>query len=142
MLEFSKPKYKESAVFVDFFGWFEDSESVYLAMEYIPLGDLEENVQALGGSLKETEVRDITIQVLDGLKIMHLESFAHRDLKPKVCSSISVVMWLTVHRMFWCAKEHLVGGSNLQTLDYLSAKQTRQDIGLRQAHLHTWHQRY
>jgi serine/threonine protein kinase len=84
LLEFSKPKYKESAVFVEFLGWFEDAECVYLAMEYVPLGDLEENVQAIGGTVKESEVRDITIQILEGLKIMHLEKFAHRDLKPKV----------------------------------------------------------
>jgi calcium/calmodulin-dependent protein kinase I len=84
LLEFSKPKYKESAVFVEFLGWFEDAECVYLAMEYVPLGDLEENVQAIGGVVKEAEVRDITIQILEGLRIMHLENFAHRDLKPKV----------------------------------------------------------
>lgn len=86
LLEFSKPKYKESAVFVDFLGWFDDPESecVFLAMEYIPLGDLEENVQALGGVVKEAEVKDITSQILEGLKIMHLEKFVHRDLKPKV----------------------------------------------------------
>ncbi|RFU30292.1 hypothetical protein B7463_g6070, partial [Scytalidium lignicola] len=83
LLEFSKPKYKESAVFVEFFGWFEDPESVYLAMEYVPLGDLEENVKAIGGTVKEAEVRDITHQILEGLKIMHLENFVHRDLKPK-----------------------------------------------------------
>jgi len=53
-------------------------------MEYIPLGDLEENVQALGGVVKEAEVKDITSQILEGLKIMHLEKFVHRDLKPKV----------------------------------------------------------
>ena len=69
---------------VEFLGWFEDAECVYLAMEYVPLGDLEENVQAIGGTVKEAEVRDITIQILEGLKIMHLEKFAHRDLKPKV----------------------------------------------------------
>lgn len=83
LLEFSKPKYKESAVFVEFLGWFEDLESVYLAMEYLPLGDLEDNILAVGGSIKEEEVREIAVQVLEGLRIMHLENFAHRDLKPK-----------------------------------------------------------
>lgn len=87
LLEFSKPKYKESAVFVEFLGWFEDPESVYLAMEYVPLGDLEENVIANGGTFKEEEVRTITAQILEGLKIMHLENFVHRDLKPKVSFS-------------------------------------------------------
>ena len=84
LVEFSKLKYKEAAVFVDFLGWFEDSDSVYLAMEYIPLGDLEHNVPSRSGQLGESEIRLITSQILEGLKIMHSESFVHRDLKPKV----------------------------------------------------------
>lgn len=82
-MEFSKSKYKEAAVFVEFLGWFEDFDSVYLAMEYIPLGDLERNVPA-GAPLVELEVRVITSQILEGLRIMYSESFVHRDLKPKV----------------------------------------------------------
>ena len=62
-------------------------------MEYIPLGDLEHNLQQLetnqrSGSqscaLRDVEVRDITSQILEGVKIMHAEGFAHRDLKPQV----------------------------------------------------------
>lgn len=32
---------REAAVFVDFFGWFKDGSDVFIAMEYVPLGDLE-----------------------------------------------------------------------------------------------------
>jgi serine/threonine protein kinase len=84
LLEFSKPKYKEAAVFVEFFGWFEDLDSVYLTMEYLPLGDLEDNVPPEASAVKEGEIKDIVSQILEGLKIMHLENFVHRDLKPKV----------------------------------------------------------
>lgn len=73
---------------------------MYLAMEYIPFGDLENNLQELeksrntkglanrqnGGVLSKDEVKDITIQILEGIKIMHSEGFAHRDLKPQVGS--------------------------------------------------------
>jgi serine/threonine protein kinase len=83
LLEFSKGKYKEAAVFVGFLGWFEDRESVHLAMEYVPLGDLENNVPPKPGVMKETEIRAIAQQILEDLKIMHLESFVHRDLQPK-----------------------------------------------------------
>jgi serine/threonine protein kinase len=78
-------------VFVDFFGWFQNDNAMFLAMEYMPLGDLEHNLQDIENSLTHTrsplpeeEVQEITQQILEGLKIMHLEGFAHRDLKPQV----------------------------------------------------------
>jgi calcium/calmodulin-dependent protein kinase I len=78
-------------VFVDFIGWFQTESAMFLAMEYMPLGDLEQNVQAIekspahnGPSLSEEEVQEISRQILEGLKIMHAEGFAHRDLKPQV----------------------------------------------------------
>jgi len=57
-------------------------------MEYVQLGDLERNVAAHSGKIPEIEARDIAEQVLSGLEIMHAESFAHRDLKPQVRSSL------------------------------------------------------
>jgi serine/threonine protein kinase len=78
-------------VFVDFFGWFRDSSDVFLSMEYVPLGDLEANVKVHSGRISEVEARDITEQILLGLEIMHAESFAHRDLKPQVVTTIIVI---------------------------------------------------
>lgn len=83
LLEFSKTKFKEAAVFVEFFGWFKDGYDIFLAMEYVPLGDLHKNVVANSGEIPENEARDIAEQILLGLEIMHAESFAHRDLKPQ-----------------------------------------------------------
>ena len=64
---------------------------MFLAMEYMPLGDLEQNIQKIEKSptytrhpLSEEEVQEITRQILEGLKIMHAEGFTHRDLKPQV----------------------------------------------------------
>jgi serine/threonine protein kinase len=84
LLEFSKPKYKEAAVFVEFWGWFEDHDSVYLAMEYMPHGDLEDNIPPKGEPINEWEIREIASQILEGLRFMHQEGFIHQDLKPKV----------------------------------------------------------
>jgi serine/threonine protein kinase len=55
-------------------------------MEYVQLGDLEKNVMAHSGKIPEIDARDITEQILSGLEIMHAQFFAHRDLKPQVCS--------------------------------------------------------
>ncbi|KAH0562358.1 hypothetical protein GP486_002949 [Trichoglossum hirsutum] len=83
--KFSKLQYEQEEVLVKFFGWFEDSSNLFLSMEYFELGDLEQHIKE---PLTEDEVKDITTDVLNGLRIMHSESFAHRDLKP---SNIFVV---------------------------------------------------
>jgi serine/threonine protein kinase len=63
---------------------------MYLAIEYIRGGDLESNLLDLesltenGLVVPEEDMKDITSQILQGLKIMHAEGFAHRDMKPKV----------------------------------------------------------
>lgn len=53
-------------------------------MEYISMGDLPRHIPVISS---EDEVRQITIDLLEGVKIMHLEGFAHRDIKPQVCNS-------------------------------------------------------
>jgi len=51
-------------------------------MEYIENGDLARYIPTIS---TEDEVRQISTDLLYGLKIMHVEGFAHRDLKPQVC---------------------------------------------------------
>ena len=80
LTEFSKPKYRQKGVFVDFLGWWDNYDSVFLAMEYFPLGNLEDNI--LSGPPDVLGITDIMFQLLEGLEIMHAEGFAHRDLKP------------------------------------------------------------
>ncbi|KAJ5682923.1 kinase-like protein [Penicillium macrosclerotiorum] len=77
IIKFSHQKY--DGCFVRSSGWFEDTESIFIAMEYIPKGDLSEH---LAGPLPEVEARKITYQILEGIQFMHENSFAHRDLKP------------------------------------------------------------
>ena len=84
-------QYKDAAVFVEFLGWFRSGDTIFLAMEYMPHGDLEHNLRVIedmpahqGPALPEEEVQEITRQILEGLQIMHSEHFAHRDLKPAV----------------------------------------------------------
>jgi serine/threonine protein kinase len=50
-------------------------------MEYFEKGDLAQHIPAIS---TEDEVWKITNDLLHGLKIMHAEGFAHRDLKPQV----------------------------------------------------------
>lgn len=50
-------------------------------MEYMPLGDLTSFVEK---GIPEQEVKVITLQLLEGISLMHKHSLAHRDLKPAV----------------------------------------------------------
>jgi serine/threonine protein kinase len=79
-------QYQQEEVFVKFLGWFDDANTVFLAMEYFPYGDLNKYIT---DSITENDAIQITTDLLEGLKIMHAEGFAHRDLKPQVCFLIS-----------------------------------------------------
>lgn len=72
------------ATFVRFDGWFEDDKKIYIAMEYLEYGDLE---QCVSTALREPEARAIVAQVTEALEFMHRKSFTHRDLKPSVRSA-------------------------------------------------------
>ncbi|CAG8037245.1 unnamed protein product [Penicillium salamii] len=76
--KFSQPKY--SGLFIKCFGWFENQESIFIAMEHIEFGDLQEHLQ---GPLRESEARQICFQILHGLQSLHENQFVHRDLKPQ-----------------------------------------------------------
>jgi len=67
--------------FVQFYGWFEDTRTLYLTMEYLAHGDLSFFIEK---GIPEEEIKSITIQLLEGLVIMHENLFTHRDLKPAV----------------------------------------------------------
>lgn len=83
LIQLSHPEYVHR--FVEFLSWYENGNSIYLAMEFIPHSDLESCIQA---GLKEHDARQIAYQVLDGIRIMHRLDLIHRDIKP---ANISVV---------------------------------------------------
>ena len=66
---------------MEFLGWFEEPETLYIAMEYLAGSDLTKHI---GAPLLQETVRNISKQVLEGLQVMHQQGIAHRDLKPAV----------------------------------------------------------
>ena len=72
-------------LFVTLHGWYENNDSVFLAMEYFPYGDLEDYITR---GITENGAKMICAQLLDGLSLMHSIGFTHRDLKPQVGSSV------------------------------------------------------
>ncbi|KAH8430990.1 serine/threonine-protein kinase [Aspergillus melleus] len=78
--KFSHWKYERA--FVKSFGWYESPEYLFIAMEYLELGDLHTYLHQKP-ALPEHEAKEVTFQILDGLFLMHDNEFAHRDMKPK-----------------------------------------------------------
>ncbi|KAG0124693.1 kinase-like domain-containing protein [Tuber indicum] len=70
---------KRPSLFVEFLGWFEQPANLYIAMEYLEEGDLTKHI---GRPSPQDTVRNISIQILEGLEVMHQQGIAHRDLKP------------------------------------------------------------
>jgi serine/threonine protein kinase len=55
-------------------------------MEYLPFGSLQNHLSldSTKPVLNERECSEIVSQILEGLRFMHENDFAHRDLKPAV----------------------------------------------------------
>lgn len=75
---FSQLKYEQC--FVRSYGWYDNDDYIYIAMEYLPNGDLSNCIKE---PLPENECKLIVAQLLEGLSFMHEHGFAHRDLKPQ-----------------------------------------------------------
>ncbi|KAM5370591.1 hypothetical protein ACJZ2D_008417 [Fusarium nematophilum] len=74
-----RPQY--SKYFVKMLGWYHQGENLCIAMEYFPLGDLQQYLKE-NGPMTDPDAQTVTSQILMGLNLMHLEKFAHRDIKP------------------------------------------------------------
>ena len=58
---------------------------MYIAMEYIPMGDMSQSFTD-GYRWNESDTKVVIKQLLHGLAVMHKEGITHRDLKPEVCT--------------------------------------------------------
>ncbi|KAJ5425069.1 hypothetical protein N7465_000139 [Penicillium sp. CMV-2018d] len=79
-VDYGHPQYERC--FVKSFGWYQTEASLFIAMEYLELGDLQDYVLAQSQPLPEFEAQRIMSQILEGLDLMHENGYAHRDLKP------------------------------------------------------------
>ncbi|PUU73753.1 kinase-like domain-containing protein, partial [Tuber borchii] len=64
---------------VQFLGWFERPETLYIEIDFFQEGDLAQHIDR---PLPQATVQNISKKVLEGLRVMHQERIAHRDLEP------------------------------------------------------------
>lgn len=64
------------------YGKWEDSESIFIAMEYCDGGDFGDKIQERGTSLTEPEAAAWTFQMLSAIAALHAQTICHRDIKP------------------------------------------------------------
>ncbi|KAK4448306.1 kinase-like domain-containing protein, partial [Podospora aff. communis PSN243] len=76
---FSCGEYEEC--FVTTYGWWTSNQTLYIAMEYLELGNLEGHLKT---PMPEHHTAEIAFQLTEGLCYMHKNEFAHRDLKPDI----------------------------------------------------------
>ena len=76
--------YRQYDWFVKFNTSYEDNHYLYIAMEYIPIGDMSKTFEQ-DYRWNESDAKVVIEQLLYGLAVMHKEGITHRDLKPEVC---------------------------------------------------------
>ncbi|KAL0473858.1 kinase-like protein [Neurospora intermedia] len=76
--------------FVQFLGWYEDTNYLYLAMEFLECGDLQRYFEVRKAPFEEEEEAAVTViqQVAEALQFIHSKDFIHRNLKPSMMESI------------------------------------------------------
>lgn len=71
---------------MQFFGWFQSPNDIFIAMELVPHRSLQEYVRQV--AFVEIEAATIIVQTARALRLIHGMGFAHRDLKPAVGSRV------------------------------------------------------
>mmetsp|Transcript_21256 Transcript_21256/g.49295 ORF Transcript_21256/g.49295 Transcript_21256/m.49295 type:complete len:679 (+) Transcript_21256:112-2148(+) len=62
--------------------FYEDSQSLYLCLEYCDGGDFGDKVKERGMALQEHEAADWMRQICSAINALHAKSICHRDIKP------------------------------------------------------------
>ncbi|KAL9035559.1 MAG: hypothetical protein Q9214_006523, partial [Letrouitia sp. 1 TL-2023] len=120
---------QQEEVIVKFYGWYENGSQIFLAMEYFALGDLADHIAT--ADISEHDTKQISIDILEALDIMHSKGFTHRDLKPR---NIFVVQktprWWVKIGDFGITKRTGIDSTALRTetgTPYFSAPETEPD---------------
>jgi len=92
----------ENRNIVKAYGCFEENNTIYSIMEYIDGEDLEIYIKR--GSFNEQEARELLLQLIHGLNVIHSKGIIHRDIKPnniiKTPNGIYKIIDFTTNRSY------------------------------------------
>jgi serine/threonine protein kinase len=97
--------------------FFRANETVYLVMRYERGRTLQEHIQARRGAVKESFIRHVFTQLLNGLREVHSNKLLHLDIKP--------------------ANIYIRNDGTPVLIDFGAARQTLADEGLRLSPMYT-----
>ncbi|KAH6617484.1 kinase-like domain-containing protein [Chaetomium tenue] len=113
VVKFSQPQFYPH--FVSIFGWFENETSIFIAMEYLPSGDLE-RFRGSSGPFSELDTSYIVKQLIKGVRHMHENGFTHRDLKPaNILIASTAPIWQVKIADFGISKQAVQGATRQYT---------------------------
>lgn len=108
---------------ISYFEDFEDSESIFIVLEFAESGSLFEKIKK-EKKIAESEAKELFKQTVNGIQYMHLNSKIHRDLKPENIL-LSKNGCVKICDLGWCGK----GGESRKTfcgtLDYMAPEMVR-----------------
>jgi serine/threonine protein kinase len=99
---------------VHVFASFEENNTAYMVMEYLPGQTLAEVLHERGGRLRETEAVGYMAQICQALEVVHRAGVLHRDIKPEnvmLCTDGRVVLM-----DFGTAREYAAGQTQSQSV--------------------------
>lgn len=74
--------YQKNPHILQIYSLFQENQTAYYIMEFLEGADLKHLLKMRGGRLSWTEVRNITLQVIEALAVLHADGVVHRDISP------------------------------------------------------------
>lgn len=74
--------YQKNPHILQIYSLFQENQTAYYIMEYLDGADLKHLLKARGGKMSWPEIKNITLQVIDALAVLHADGVVHRDISP------------------------------------------------------------
>lgn len=74
--------YQKNPHILQIYSLFQENQTAYYIMEFLEGSDLKHLIKTRGGKMSWPEIKNITLQVIDALAVLHADGVVHRDISP------------------------------------------------------------